>query len=198
MSDQPKARLVIDRSPPDPEKVGRLTQATADAKIVGDQIRSRRKQIHEQAKMDAAGVGLGCAPEEDQEDAPEKESVPAPAREDIDSIEITLRDGRVIEYGPPNNISLSDRIARLYSTRTLAEGGPDPGITEYRLTRLLMGVRAINGRPVHAVTNLIERTRLANQLGDETIDLLNLFDGRHWPPLRESELPVVKKTLRRS
>lgn len=185
---QSEARLVIDRNPPDPSKAGKLTQAAADARVVGDQIRERRRQIHEQAKVDASGAGLG----------PEVETKPAPEREDIESIEITLRDGRVIEYGPPGNISLSDRIARLYSTRTLAEGGPDPGITEYRLTRLLMGVRAINGKPVHAITNLIERTRLANQLGDQAIDLLNLFDNRHWPPLQESELPVVKKNLRQS
>lgn len=187
---QPEARLVIDRNPPDPSKAGRLTQAAVDAKVVGDQIRERRKQIHEQAKVDASGAGLGDAPQEDQE--------PAPEREDIESIEITLRDGRVIEYGPPGNISLSDRIARLYSARSLAEGGPDPGITEYRLTRLLMGVRTINGKPVHPVTNMIERTRLANQLGDEAIDLLFIFDRRHWPPLRESEIPIAKKNLRQS
>lgn len=183
---QSEARLVIDRNPPDPSKVGKLTQATADAKVVGEQIRRRREQIHEQAKVDASGAGVG--PQEEQE--------PAPEREDIESIEITLRDGRVVEYGPPANISLSDRIARLYSTRTIAEGGPDPGVTEYRLTRLLMGVRTIGGKPVHAVTNLIERTRLANQLGDEAIDLLNLFDNRHWPPLKQSEIPVAKKNLR--
>jgi hypothetical protein len=183
---EPEARIVINRNPEDPVKAPKF----ADAKAVGDQIRARRKQIHDQAKVDAAGAGLGPAGAEDQ--------VPAPPREDIDSIEITLLDGRVVEYGPPNNISLSDRIARLYSTRTIAEGGPDPGITEYRLTRLLMGVRTIGGKAVPPVTNLVERTRLANQLGDQAIDLLNLFDNRHWPPLRESELPVVKKNLRQS
>jgi hypothetical protein len=182
-----EAKIVIHRDPPNPNAVGKLTQAAANAKAVQEQVRNRRDAIHQQAKLDAAGTGLGSAPEE---------SVPAPEREDIDSIEITLRDGRVVEYGPPGNISLSDRIARLYSARSLADGGPDPGLTEYRLTRLLMGVRAINGNPVHPVTNLVERTRLANQLGDQAIDLLNLFDNRHWPPLTEAELPVVKKNLR--
>lgn len=182
-----EAKIVINRDPPDPDKVGKLTQAAANARVIGDQIKDRRQKIHEQAKLDASGGGL--APQE---------SVPAPEREDIDSIEITLRDGRVVEYGPPPNISLSDRIARLYSARSLAEGGPDPGLTEYRLTRLLMGVRTINGGPVHPITNLVERTRLANLLGDQAIDLLNLFDNRHWPPLTEAELPLVKKNLRQS
>ena len=183
---QHEARLVIDRNPQNPDKVGRLTQGAADAKVVGDQIRSRRKEIHEQAKSDAAGAGIGD---------PVEDAQPAPEREDIESIEIPLRDGRLVEYGPPPGISLSDRIARLYSGRMNADGGPDPGITEYRLTRLLMGVRSIGGKPV-AINNLIDRTRIANLLGDEGIDLLNLFDQRHWPPLRETEIPLIKKNLR--
>jgi len=186
---EPEARIVINRNPEDPAKAPKFATAAANNKVIGEQIRSRRADIHKQAKLDAAGAGLGPA-QEDQ--------APAPEREDIESIEITLRDGRVVEYGPPNNISLSDRIARLYSTRSVAEGGPDPGITEYRLTRLLMGVRTVGGRTVPPITNLVERTRVANQLGDEAIDLLNLFDNRHWPPLRESELPIVKKNLRQS
>jgi hypothetical protein len=186
---EPEARIVINRNPADPGKASKFAAASANAKVVGEQIRERRKQIHQQAKVDAAGAGLGP-------DAQEQE--PAPEREDIESIEITLRDGRVIEYGPPNNISLSDRIARLYSTRSVSEGGPDPGFTETRLTRLLMGVRAISGKTVPPVTNLVERTRLANQLGDQAIDLLYYFDNRHWPPLRESEIPIAKKNLRQS
>lgn len=167
---------------------GKFNAAATTNKVVADQIKSRRRDIHRQAKLDAAGVGT--TPET-------QDPVPAPERENIDSIEIPLRDGRIIDYGPPAGISLSDRIARLYSGRAMAEGGPDPGITEYRLTRLLMGVRAIDGRPV-AIHNLIDRTRVANQLGDEAIDLLNLFDNQYWPPLRKEELPLVKKNLRQS
>lgn len=183
-----EARIVINRDPSEPSKHGRMTEAAQNNKVIAEQVRARRKHIHEQAKVDSSGEGL----------PPIAEPVAPPEREDIDSIEIPLRDGRIIEYGPPAGISLSDRIARLYSARSLAEGGPDPGITEYRLTRLLMGVRAINGRPVPPITNMVERTRLANQLGDQTIDLLNLFDNRHWPPLMASELPLVKKKLRPS
>lgn len=183
-----EAKLVINRSPPDPGKAGKLTQAAADNEVVAAQIVERRKQIHRQAKLDAAGIGANAEVEDPK---------PAPERENIESIEIPLQDGRVIEYGPPAGISLSDRIARLYSGRPATDGGPDPGLTEYRLTRLLMGVRSIDGQPV-AVNNLIDRTKLANRLGDQAIDLLNLFDSRHWPPLMESELPAIKKNLRQS
>lgn len=188
MAQQPEARIIINRDPSDSAKVPAklMRDAAANNEAIADEVRKRRKEIHKQAKIDLAGEGLG----------PQEEPVPAPEREDIDSIEIPLRDGRVLEYGPPAGISLSDRIARLYSTRSLAEGGADPGVTEYRLTRLLMGVRSINGKFVPPITNLVERTRMANQLGDEAIDLLNLFDTRYWPPLRTSELPAIKKNLR--
>jgi len=182
-----EARIVFNRDPTEPTKPGRLAEAAAKQKEVGEQIRKRRGQIHHQAKIDASGEGLG---------QPQQEPEPAPEREDIDSIEVPLADGRIVDYGPPVGISLSDRIARLYSTRSLAEGGADPGITEYRLTRLLMGVRSINGKPVPTMTNLVERTRLANQLGDEAIDLLTFFDRQCWPPLQMSELPIIKKKLR--
>lgn len=177
------AKLTINRNPGEkPNGPSKM----AEAAVTAAEIRKRREQIHAQAKLDVAGHGLGPA----QEDP-----VAAPEREDLESIEIPLRDGRIVEYGPPTNVSLSDRIARLYSGRAIAEGGPDPGLTEYRLTRLLMGVRAVDGRPVQ-VTNMIERTRLANLLGDQGIDLLNFFDRKHWPPLTEAELPIVKKNLR--
>lgn len=199
--DQPKSFPKIDRNPGavPPEvsmsftppnssgKTGKFAQAAVDQQAVAEQLKKRRAQIHKQAKMEIGGVGV---------DAPQEDPVAAPVREDIESIEITLRDGRVVEYGPPTNISLADRIARLYSGRSFAEGGPDPGISEYRLTRLLMGVRAVDGRPVVSIANLIDRTRLANLLGDEALDILHHYDTRHWPPLTEAELPMVKKNLR--
>ena len=188
---QPEAKLVIERSPVNTENKppgGRFAAATANAKAVAESIKEKRKRIHDQAALDVAGGGLNQAA---------RDGEPLPERENIDSIEIPLRDGRVVEYGPPSGISLSERIARLFSTRSAAEGGPDPGITEYRLTRLLMGVRSIDGKPVQ-INNLIDRTRIANRLGDEALDLINYFDSQYWPPLRNSELPLVKKNLRQS
>jgi hypothetical protein len=181
---QSEARLVIGRNPETRQQTG-FGEATAANEAIAKQVKATRQRIHQQAKVDAAGGGGAT-----------EEPVPAPPREEIDSIEVPLRDGRVVEYGPPTGISLNDRIARLYSGRPLADGGPDPGITEYRLTRLLMGVRSINGKPPPTMTNLVERTRLANELGDQAIDLLFHFDQQHWPPLRASELPIIKKKLK--
>lgn len=171
-----EARIVINRDPPDPGKAGKLTQAAATA----DAIRERRKQIHAQAKVDNSGPGI----------APETvEPVPPPIREDLESIEFLAPNGLLIEYGPRHDISLVDRIARLYS-------GRDPTVSEFRLTRVLMGIRSINGSSPVIIVDEISRTRLANQVGDEVIDLLMYYDRIHWPPLQQSELPVLRKKLR--
>ena len=150
-------------------------------------VRVRRQKIHEQAAADAAGATM--------QPSLDRDPTPAPVREDIDTIEIPLANGLVIEYGPPKGISLQDRIIRMYSGRPILEGGPDPGVTEYRMTRILMGVRSINGRPAQC-NDLIQRTKLANTIGDQGIDLLFYYDRLYWPPMTEAELPVIKKNYR--
>lgn len=176
---EPEARFVINRNPDDPGKPPKFAAATANAQVVGDQIRARRKQIHQQAKIDSVG---GIAPEA-------VETPPPPVREDLETIEFTAPNGLLIEYGPRHDISLVDRIARLYS-------GRDPTVSEFRLTRILMGIRTINGSPAITISDEISRTKLANQVGDEVIDLLMYYDRIHWPPLQQSELPVLRKKLR--
>jgi hypothetical protein len=94
-----------------------------------------------------------------------------------------------IEYGPRHDVSIVDRIARMYN-------GRDPTISEFRLTRILMGIRAINGAPPLTIVDEITRTKLANQVGDENIDLLMYYDRVNWPPLQQSELPVISKKFR--
>jgi hypothetical protein len=177
---QPEIRLTIDRNPPDPNKVGKLTQAAADAKVVSEQVANRRKQIHQQAKVDLVGGGQSSEPQEIDQ---------PPVRENLESIEFTAPNGQVIEYGPRHDISLVDRIARLYS-------GRDPTVSEFRLTRILMGIRSVDGKPPVTIVDEITRTKLANQIGDENIDLLMYYDRLNWPPLQQSELPVIKKRLR--
>lgn len=188
---EPTTKLVINHSlqragavPPSEAAIA----AKERNKRTAEDVRKRRKAIHDQALADINGSNKS------PDDA--ADPTPAPPRENIESIEVTLSDGRVVVYGPPNGISLSDRIARLFSGRPLQEGGPDPGISEYRLTRMLMGVRTINGNAVPVMSDLIQRTKLANQLGDEAIDILHHYDRIYWPPLTTAELPAVKKNLR--
>ena len=106
-----EARITINRNPDAPRSAPKLNPARGANKELGEQIRRRRKQIHDQARVDMAVA------EQQQEAA--KTAEPPPPRENIDSIEIPLRNGLKIEHGPPNGLSLLDRIARFY-------GGRDP------------------------------------------------------------------------
>lgn len=174
-----EGKVVIERDPSNPSANGaKLSQAAAGTKVIADQIKERRKQIHTQARAD-----LGPAP------PVEVEVVPPPAREDLETIEFTAPNGMVIVYGPRTDISLIDRIARIYS-------GREHSMTEFRITRVLMGIRFINGTPPTTVVDEITRTKIANQVGDDVIDLLLYFDRINWPPLQQSELPLLKKKLR--
>jgi hypothetical protein len=178
----PEAKLVINRDPgAAPDEPNRFANAKAANVATAEQIRARRKQIHEQARSDSTGAGIKPEPEAPTE--------PPPVREPLESIEFTAPNGMVIVYGPRNDISLVDRIARIYNQR-------DPTISEFRLTRVLMGIREINGKPPVTIVDEITRTKLANTVGDEVIDLLMYYDRLHWPPLQVAELPLIKKHLR--
>ena len=178
-------RIVINHSlnkaPENPQAEAARKQREETSKTV----RARREQIRQQAREDVAGT---ASPQP-------KDPTPAPPRENIETIEFSLSDGRVIEYGPPLGVSLQDRILRMYSGRAIQDGGPDPGISEYRMTRVLMGVRTVAGKAA-TCNDLVQRTRLANLIGDEGLDLLHYFDRLHWPPMTEAELPVVRKNYK--
>lgn len=177
-----EARIVINRDPPKPANGTKgFAAAGASVKATAEQIRARRQQIHAQARSEATG-SPGAPP--DPVDVP-----PPPVRENLETVEFTAPNGVTIEYGPRNDISMVDRIARLFANR-------DPTQSEFRLTRVLMGVRAINGVPAPTIVDEITRTKIANQIGDEAIDLLMYYDRVHWPPLQQSELPIIKKKLR--
>lgn len=147
-------------------------------------ILARRTAVHQQHRKEQAEADA----QRDAELAA-AEAQPPVERENIESIEFTTPEGLTIVYGPPNGVSLVDRIARLYSGREVS-------MAEHRLARILMGVRSINGTPVDPFSNDIGRTLLANKLGDQTIDLLMYYDRQHFPALRQSEIPEVKKNLR--
>lgn len=178
---EPEARIVINRNPDAATGAGaKMSAATKKNEVAAEQIRARRQQIHSQAQTDLSRPS-GSDPAE--------EMPPPPVREDLETVEFTAPNGMIIEYGPRNDISLVDRIARLYN-------GRDPTVSEFRLTRILMGIRSIDSKPPVTIVDEITRTKLANQVGDTVIDLLFYYDRVHWPAIQPSELPVLKKKYR--
>lgn len=175
-------KIQIDREP-DKSGSGKLAGAKAAKETVANEVRSRRAAIHARHKQDQSVMDADA----ERQRTPSGEA--PPKREDIESIEVELPNGLTVEYGPPLGISLLDRLTRFYNDR-------DPTVAQHRLARILMCVRKINNKTIAPIIDEIDRTKLANRIGDEGIDLLMYYDRLYWPPLTQADLPQVKKNLR--
>lgn len=176
-------KLSINRNPGEAPKTGKLAEAKAAREEAAGLIRARRAQIHERHKLEQSQL--------DEDDAADRDrpKEPLPERENIESIEFTLPNGLEIEYGPPAGVSLLARLTDFFGDR-------DPTVAQHRLARILMCVRKIGGKDVAPITNEIAKTKLANRIGDDGLDIIMYYDRTYWPPLMKAELPVVKKKLK--
>jgi hypothetical protein len=174
-----EARITINRQPTAGAQAP-LSQAAEGQKGNREEVLRRRKQIHEQARAD---LSQSTVPDVELPDAP------PPIRENVDTVEFTAPNGMTIVYGPRSDISTIDRVSRIYA-------GRDTSRSEYLLTRILLGIRSIDGVTPFTIVDEITRTKLANQVGDVIIDLLIYYDREYWPPLLTTELPLIKKKLK--
>lgn len=145
---------------------------------LAEQIRSKRAEVH--AKYDEIEAIKAPPPVDDTIEPVE----------DLDSVELDLPNGMRVEFGPPSGISLSMRIIRLLgeqSSNSLAVG----------ILRILMCVRSINGAPVAPITTQIDADKMANRIGDDGIDILSTVYAQYWKPVRQNDLKLIKKNLRR-
>lgn len=123
------------------------------------------------------------------EQAPDAEDVVP--REDIATVELALPDGRQVVFGPPDGVSLTTRIAMM-------RAGQPPSEPLDMITRCCLCVRSINGKPPPVLSNQVDVAKLANQLGDNALDILAFVLSQYWPAVKLSELQIVKKNLRDS
>jgi hypothetical protein len=147
-----------------------------------------RAKINADLAEKAAEMRERAAAAPPQEVAEAAAAVPAP-REDVESIEIKLLDDRVVVLGPPKGVSLTMRIAM-----TIPEAITNPMVNF--LARTLMSVRSVNGQPLRPIGNIVDLTKLANEIGDVGIEELNFWYQKHWGELRVSDLQLLKKNLR--
>ena len=143
------------------------------------------KEEREAVAASARAAGEAAQLRERQETA----VPPAAPREDVESVEVQLPDGRTIMYGPPAGVSLSIRVAEF-----LGEQTQNPVLAA--ITRIILCVRSIDGQPVRSPGSLLDVKKIAASLGDSTIDLLGLIHAETWPPITKDDLPVLKKNLR--
>lgn len=141
---------------------------------------ARVQALHDQAHAQHAAEGG------DQEKPDDQAEVPP--REDIDTIELTLPDGRMVVFGPPNGVSLTMRISMLLGERQTE--------TMHSLARVCMCVRSLDGKPLPPIGNMVDLQKACNILGDAALDLLGFQLTLCWPPMLLGELPNVKKNLR--
>jgi len=146
----------------------------ARARPSPEQVAAKREAIH--------------AATHAQHAEPEQKPAPHVARENVESLEIKLPDGRIVVFGPPNGVALQMRIANML--------GNDLTQFNAMLVKSMLSVRSIDGQPPGAVTNMVEVQRVANLLGEDGVDLLMLALNQYWPPVTTAELQIVKKNLR--
>jgi len=167
---EPEFKLTIDRT--GAKQTTFNTQKSVPAEVA-DEIKARRALIHERSRL------------EDIPKAPEPEEVDGP-REDVESVEFVLPDGRLVVMGPPPGISLTMRILNMGTV------APAKAV----LYRVLMCVRELDGVKPEAVVDDITAQKLCNSLGDNNIDILSAVYQENWPGVRRGDLPKVKKNLR--
>lgn len=112
-------------------------------------------------------------------------------REDVESIELQLPDGRVVLFGPPPGVSLTARVAMLMAGQ--------PASDELDMvTRVLLCIRSIDDKRMPPITNRVDVQKCANLVGDNGLDVLGYMLKEHWPAVKLGELPMIKKNLRGS
>lgn len=165
-----------------------------DAELrIATHAKPTRKTSDDRAKKNAELAAKAAEMRERNTAAPAAEpdaptATPEP-REDVESVEIKLLDGRNVVLGPPKGVSLTMRIAM-----TIPEATTNPVID--RLARVLMSVRSVDDKQPRLVGSLLDLTRLANEIGDVGIDELHFWFEKHWGNLRISDLQLLKKNLR--
>lgn len=164
--------LTINRAPDTP-----IDSTMADAREATRQARAKLTDAVAEQKAESATPEVS-------------DKVPYEPDEDLESVEVKLPNGLLVEYGPPRNISLTMRVIKLLGES--AESGVTAGIY-----RILLSIRTIDGVPAAPITSTIDAEKLANRIGDAGIDILTMVHHTHWKPLRLTALPVVKKNQRK-
>lgn len=135
-------------------------------------------------RMLAKATG-NVAPDDDAE-VVQREPKP---REDVESVEVQLPDGRVVLFGPPPMVSLTIKIAEL-----LGEKASNPVLSAS--ARIMLCVRAIDGKAVPPINSVVEVKKWAGVVGDAGLDTLGMVYAQYWSPPTIEDLPVLKKNLR--
>lgn len=113
----------------------------------------------------------------------------ATAREDVESIEIRIPNGKVISYGRTRGAAKALVIARIIGVQAQAIMAP-------QVVEVLVNIRAIDGVPIKTPENMIQAQALLNTIDDDGYETLLVAHNHFWPPQRVDSLQVLQKRLR--
>jgi hypothetical protein len=115
--------------------------------------------------------------------------LPTDPVEDIESVEVQLPNGRIVEYGPRGNVSTRLRVAQIM--------GQSNNHVLFMTLNTLLNIRAIDGKAVRTITNQTDAQAIANAIGDSGLEVLERVHLQCWPGETRDSLPIVKKNLLR-
>lgn len=173
--------VTVDRNPQTPEKASLLEARQNNEKMAQDLDAVRNKARDSLSNTPVAGQDARNN---------ERAELPEEPEENLESIDVELPNGMIVNFGPPSDISLTMRIIRLIGDQA-AEA-----LTN-RVYRILLSVRSVDGVPVTPITNTIEADKLANRLGDAGLDVLSIVMLTYWKAARAKDLKILKKNQRK-
>jgi hypothetical protein len=156
-----------------PQQGRRATEAEAE------EIRTRREALIAKARAEQEGPA-----------APDL-TPPAAPREDVESVELQMPDGKVVTFGPPPGISLMLRTSQILG----------PAVADLMLnavTRTLLCVRVVDGKAPAPLRTAIDVHKASLMWGDAGLNYLTTVYAKYWPAVSVDDLPVLKKNLRES
>lgn len=178
------ADLVLSRAAQPAQHTPNIAKVTDDANARAAVKASTDAVIARQQQKQAAPAAAPTA---------DVDTAAATTREDVESIEFPLLDGRAVVMAPVQGISLFYKVALI-----CGEESGQAGMLLNNITKMLMAVRSINGVPLRALNNKVDVIQAMNEIGDNNLDLMMEAYQQHWPQPTKSDLRIVKKNLRGS
>lgn len=117
-------------------------------------------------------------------------SMPAQSDPQVDTVDVRLPDGKTVTMGVPKTPSIFT-IAQAIKDK---EGSAGQFLAGYY--KVLTYVRAINGQTIPQLSNEVDFRALAQELGDQGMDICAVTFAEFWPPVTKDSLQVLKKNLR--
>lgn len=112
-----------------------------------------------------------------------------PMREEVESVEFELPDGRVLVMGRPPAGMMTYKLAQVL-------GDDMQNQVLNSIVRSFLHIRTIDGQAPAVFNSRLEVQKFMDAMGEDAIDLITYVCQTNWRPVSVNELKIVKKTLK--